>query len=245
MGTLEWVVMKYLSPFSFPSVLTSLTVPAAEKHNNSMMLPPPYFTAGMVLGRWWVVPGFFQTWRLELWPNSSILVSSDLRILFLLAWELMVRICFSPALWMCSCVYGRCLLMKYWLVRTKPQKWNSSFLYWLLPKPKFSILNTPRADGKIKVSQDTSIMQSNRSAALSERVCFKFDAFFALHCGCLHVCMDADYWLSIDYYWVKAQKWNSFLSWLLPGPKLSTPLCNQWTSDHQLALIGCDGTKYC
>ena len=33
----------------FPSTLTSLPVPAAEKHPHSMMLPPPCFTVGMVL----------------------------------------------------------------------------------------------------------------------------------------------------------------------------------------------------
>ena len=32
--------------------------------------PPPCFTVGMILGRWWAVPGFLQTWCLELRPNS-------------------------------------------------------------------------------------------------------------------------------------------------------------------------------
>ena len=45
----------------FPSTLTSLPVPAAEKHPHSIMLSPPCFTVGMVLGRWWPVPGFLQT----------------------------------------------------------------------------------------------------------------------------------------------------------------------------------------
>jgi hypothetical protein len=39
-----------------------------------MMLPPPCFTIGMV-------PGFLQTWCLAFKPKSSILVSSDQRIL--------------------------------------------------------------------------------------------------------------------------------------------------------------------
>ena len=44
------------------------------------MLPPPCFTVGMV-------PGFLQTWRLAFRPKSSILVSSNQRILFLMVWE--------------------------------------------------------------------------------------------------------------------------------------------------------------
>ena len=72
----------YLAAFIFPSI-----VPAAEQHPHSMMLPPPCFTVGIVLGRWWAVPGFLHTYRLELMPKSSILVSSDQRILFLIVWE--------------------------------------------------------------------------------------------------------------------------------------------------------------
>ncbi len=64
-----------------PSIATSRPVPAAEKHPHSMMLPPPCFTVGTVLDRWWAVPGFLHTYRLELRPKSSILVSSDQRIL--------------------------------------------------------------------------------------------------------------------------------------------------------------------
>ncbi len=41
------------------------------------MLPPPCFTVGTVLDRWWAVPGFLHTYRLELRPKSSILVSSE------------------------------------------------------------------------------------------------------------------------------------------------------------------------
>ena len=55
----------YFVPFIFPSILTSLPVPAAEKHPHSMMLPPPCFTVGMV-------SGFLQTWRLAFRPKSSI-----------------------------------------------------------------------------------------------------------------------------------------------------------------------------
>jgi hypothetical protein len=58
-------------------ILTSLPVPAIKKHSQSMMLPPPCFPVGMV-------PGFLQTCCLALRPKSSILVSSDQRILFLM-----------------------------------------------------------------------------------------------------------------------------------------------------------------
>ncbi len=72
----------YLTAFIFPSIATSRPVPAAEKQPHSMMLPPPCFTVGTVLDRWWAVPGFLHTYRLESRPKSSILVSSDQRILF-------------------------------------------------------------------------------------------------------------------------------------------------------------------
>ncbi len=72
----------YLAAFIFPSIATSRPVPAAEKHPHSMILPPPCFTVGTVLDRWRAVPGFLHTYRLELRPKSSFLVSSDQRILF-------------------------------------------------------------------------------------------------------------------------------------------------------------------
>ena len=71
----------YFALLIFPSILTSLPVPAAEKHPHKMMLPPPCFTIGMV-------PGFLQKWHLAFKPKSSILVSSDQRILFLMVWVL-------------------------------------------------------------------------------------------------------------------------------------------------------------
>ncbi len=52
-------------------------VPAAEKHPHSMMLPPPCFTVGTVLDRWWAVPGFLHTYRLELRPKSSSLIRPE------------------------------------------------------------------------------------------------------------------------------------------------------------------------
>ena len=59
----------YIAAFIFPS-LTSLPVPAAEKHPHSMMLPPPCFTVGMVLAWCWAVPGFLQAWHLAFKPKS-------------------------------------------------------------------------------------------------------------------------------------------------------------------------------
>ena len=41
----------YLAAFIVPSIATSGPVPAAEKHPHSMMLPPPCFSVGIVLGR--------------------------------------------------------------------------------------------------------------------------------------------------------------------------------------------------
>ncbi len=83
LSTLEKVFVQDIPVLSsFPSIATSRPLPAAEKHPHSMMLPPPCFTVGTVLDRWWAVPGFLHTYRLELRPKSSILVSSDQRILF-------------------------------------------------------------------------------------------------------------------------------------------------------------------
>jgi hypothetical protein len=51
LSALDQVFIEYLyfAPFIFVSVLTSLSVPAAEKHPHSMMLPPR-FIVGMVTG---------------------------------------------------------------------------------------------------------------------------------------------------------------------------------------------------
>ena len=55
LSALEHIFIKDLSVlFIIPSILTSLPVPAAEKHTHSMVLPPPCITVGMV-------PGFLQT----------------------------------------------------------------------------------------------------------------------------------------------------------------------------------------
>ena len=67
----------YFAPFIFPSILSSLPVPAAEKHINSRMLSPPCLI-------WYHPYGVLQTWRLVFRTKSSILVSSDQIILFLM-----------------------------------------------------------------------------------------------------------------------------------------------------------------
>ncbi len=73
---------QYFGAFSFSSILTSPSVPAAEEQPHSMRLLPAHFTFGMVLCRWWVVPGFLQTWCLELrLIRPQNIVSHSLRVL--------------------------------------------------------------------------------------------------------------------------------------------------------------------
>ena len=126
----------YIAAFIFPSILTSLSVPAAEKHPHSMMLPPPCFTVGMVLAWWWAVPGFLQTWRLAFTPKSSLFVSSDQRILFLMVWE-SIR-CILAAM---------CLLLRSGYRHTPPSG-HSTIQAWLVdccrdgcPSGRFSSLH--------------------------------------------------------------------------------------------------------
>ncbi len=71
----------YLAAFIFPSIATSRPVPAAEKTPPQHDAATTMLHCGTVLDRWWAVPGFLHTYRLELRPKSSILVSSDQRIL--------------------------------------------------------------------------------------------------------------------------------------------------------------------
>ncbi len=64
---------RYISPFILPSIIWSLPVPLAEKQPQTMMLPPPNLTVGMVFLGWWAVPFLLQTWCVEWLPKSSIL----------------------------------------------------------------------------------------------------------------------------------------------------------------------------
>ena len=69
--------------FMMPSILYSAPGPlhVAAKHPHSMMLPPPCFTVGIVLFGLKASPFSRQTYCWSLWPNSSILISSDQRTL--------------------------------------------------------------------------------------------------------------------------------------------------------------------
>ena len=78
-----------------------------------MKLPPLCFTRKMV-------PSFLQTWRLAFRPMSSILVSLDHRILFLLVWE-SFRFLLANSKWAVMCLLLRsgfhlATIIKAWLV---------------------------------------------------------------------------------------------------------------------------------
>lgn len=71
------------------------------KHPNSMMLPPPGFTVGVILG---AVPASLQIKHLELRSNCSISAPWDQRILFLMCCALRRSFCLatlpkSPGQW--------------------------------------------------------------------------------------------------------------------------------------------------
>lgn len=53
------------------SFASSCPVPWAEKNTHSMMLPPPYFPAGKLLGLWWAVPGVLHKYHLEFWSYKA------------------------------------------------------------------------------------------------------------------------------------------------------------------------------
>ncbi len=75
-SNIDW----YLELFIIPSTLTKAPIPAEEKQPQSVMLPPPCFTVGMVFFWWCAVLFLCQTYHLELWPKSSTLVPSDQNI---------------------------------------------------------------------------------------------------------------------------------------------------------------------
>ena len=70
-------ISRYMAPFILPSIRWSRPDPLAEKHPQSIRFPPPCFTVGMVLLGLYSAFLFLQTRRVELMPNSYILVSSD------------------------------------------------------------------------------------------------------------------------------------------------------------------------
>ena len=102
----------YLVRFIFPSILTSLPVPAAEKHPHSMMLPPPCITVGMA-------PCFLQMWRLAFRPKSSIL--------FLMVWG-SIRCLLANSKWAVMCL----LLRRGFRLVTWPDWWRAAEMVVLL-----------------------------------------------------------------------------------------------------------------
>ena len=70
-----WNMAATCSPYT--SIRWSRPVPLVEKHPQSIRFPPPCFTVGMVFLGLYSAFLFLQTRRVELMPNSSILVSSD------------------------------------------------------------------------------------------------------------------------------------------------------------------------
>ena len=62
-----------------------------------------------------MVPGFLQMWRLAFRPKSSILVSSDQRILFLMVWESLGAFWQTPSGLSCAFYWGHSTI-KAWLV---------------------------------------------------------------------------------------------------------------------------------
>ncbi len=107
---------------SFPR-LQPVVLSLQLKTPHSMMLPPPCFTVGTVLNRWWAVPGFLHTYRLELRPKSPILVSSDQRSYLSPSWS-------PPCGFHVSCTEERLLsghyAIKPWLVEGCSDGWLST-----------------------------------------------------------------------------------------------------------------------
>ena len=102
LSALEQVFIKELCTLlssSFPrSWLVSQSL-LLKEIPHSMMLPPLCFTVGML-------PGFLQMWFLAFRTNSSILVSSDQRILFLMVWE-SFRCLLANSKWAVMCLLLR------------------------------------------------------------------------------------------------------------------------------------------
>ena len=107
-------IFRYMAPFILPSIRWSRPVPLAEKHPQSIRFPPPCFTVGMVFLGLYSAFLFLQTRRVELMPNSSILVSSD-PITFSQASSGSSRCSLANFRWACTCV------VCYW--------WYSWWLY--------------------------------------------------------------------------------------------------------------------
>ena len=136
-----WATPEASPAFIFPLILTSLPVPASEKHPHSMMLLPPCFPVGMV-------PGFLQMWHLAFRPKSSSLVSSNQRIFFIMVWESFRCLLATPSGLTCAFhrglasiwpLYNKGLIggvlqrwLSFWKVLPSPQKNNGALLEWPL-----------------------------------------------------------------------------------------------------------------
>ena len=96
-------ISQYIAPFILPSIQWSRPVPLAEKHPQSIRFLPPCFIVGMVFLGWYSAFLFLQTRRVELMPNSSILVSSD-HITFSQASSGSFRCSLANFRWVCTCV---------------------------------------------------------------------------------------------------------------------------------------------
>jgi hypothetical protein len=134
------LVALYLESFSYYSLqILSRSVrldklPATEKHSHSMMLPPSCFTVGMVLARWWVVPGFLQMWHLTFRPKSSIFLSSDQRILFLNVWESFRHLWQTTSGLYCAFYWGVASVWQLYHKGRVLQRWLS---FWkVIPSPQ-------------------------------------------------------------------------------------------------------------
>ena len=97
-------IFRYMAPFILPSIRWSHPVPLAEKHPQSIRFPPPCFTVGMVFLGLYSAFLFLQTWRVELMPNSSILVSSD-HTTFSQASSRSSRCSLANFRWDCTCAF--------------------------------------------------------------------------------------------------------------------------------------------
>lgn len=87
-----------------------------------LQLPPLCFTTGVMLGRWWAVPGFHQAWYLGLSPESYILVSLNQTILLLTVFS---ALCFTPGGLHVSFTVERVQAGQMWW------KWYTTTIVWM------------------------------------------------------------------------------------------------------------------
>ena len=81
----------------------------------------------MVFTRWCSGPGLLYPHYWELWPNSSIFVSSDQRVLLLMVWELF-RWFLANSQWAVKCLSVK----NDFHLATTIEVWSVEWLHWLL-----------------------------------------------------------------------------------------------------------------